>query len=436
MTTTVTSLENEIVRLARRARAASRRLAGLSTGAKNALLEDLAHRLSQAGARETLLAANARDLEAGARKGLTGALLDRLKLDSKRMDSMIRGLREVARLPDPVGVDRQSWTRPNGLQVAKRTIPLGVIGIIYEARPNVTIDAFALCFKAGNATVLKGGSEAIHSNRALVDLVGETLAPAGLSDACRLLDTTDRNAIAIMVRQEEFIDLIIPRGGEGLIRFVAATSRIPVIKHYKGVCNIYVDEEADLEKALSIAENAKISRPAVCNAVENLLIHEKAAGRFLPRLARRMDQAGVELRGDDRTREILPGATPATDEDYHEEFPRPDPGREGRLEPGRGRRPHRNLWFRPHRSHRHRKPGHGRGVPEPGQLLGGPGQCLHSLFRRRRAGSGRRDRNQHHPPARLWTHGAGEPGDGEVRHRGGRPDPGVNHSSGSRTFAR
>ncbi len=320
MTTTVTSLENEIVRLARRARAASRRLAGLSTGAKNALLEDLAHRLSQAGARETLLAANARDLEAGARKGLTGALLDRLKLDSKRMDSMIRGLREVARLPDPVGVDRQSWTRPNGLQVAKRTIPLGVIGIIYEARPNVTIDAFALCFKAGNATVLKGGSEAIHSNRALVDLVGETLAPAGLSDACRLLDTTDRNAIAIMVRQEEFIDLIIPRGGEGLIRFVAATSRIPVIKHYKGVCNIYVDEEADLEKALSIAENAKISRPAVCNAVENLLIHEKAAGRFLPRLARRMDQAGVELRGDDRTREILPGATPATDEDYHEEF--------------------------------------------------------------------------------------------------------------------
>jgi len=320
MTTTVTSLENEIVQLSRRAKSASRRLAGLSTDAKNALLEDLAHRLSQAGAREALLAANARDLEAGARKGLTGALLDRLKLDSKRMDSMIRGLREVARLPDPVGVDRQSWTRPNGLQVAKRTIPLGVIGIIYEARPNVTIDAFALCFKAGNATVLKGGSEAIHSNRALVDLVARTLAPAGLSDACRLLDTTDRNAIAIMVRQEEFIDLIIPRGGEGLIRFVAATSRIPVIKHYKGVCNIYVDEEADLDKALTIAENAKISLPAVCNAVENLLIHEKAAGRFLPRFARRMDQVGVELRGDERTREILPGATPATDEDYHEEF--------------------------------------------------------------------------------------------------------------------
>ncbi len=320
MTTTVTSLENEIVQLSRRAKTASRRLSALSTDAKNALLESLADRLSQPDARETLLAANARDLDAGARKGLTGALLDRLSLDSKRMDSMIRGLREVARLPDPVGVDRQSWTRPNGLQVAKRTIPLGVIGIIYEARPNVTIDAFALCFKAGNATVLKGGSEAIHSNRALVELVGETLAPAGLSDACRLVDTTDRNAIAILVRQEEFIDLIIPRGGEGLIRFVAQTSRIPVIKHYKGVCNIYVDEEADLAKALTIAENAKISRPAVCNAVENLLIHEKAAGRFLPRFAQRMDQVGVELRGDDRTREILPGVTPATEEDYHEEF--------------------------------------------------------------------------------------------------------------------
>jgi glutamate-5-semialdehyde dehydrogenase len=320
MTTTVTSLENEIVQLSRRAKAASRRLAGLSTDAKNALLESLADRLSQPDARESLLAANARDLEAGVRKGLTGALLDRLKLDSKRMDSMIQGLREVARLPDPVGVDRQSWTRPNGLQVAKRTIPLGVIGIIYEARPNVTIDAFALCFKAGNATVLKGGSEAIHSNRALVELVSGTLAPAGLSDACRLVDTTDRKAISILVRQEEFIDLIIPRGGEGLIRLVAETSRIPVIKHYKGVCNIYVDEEADLEKALTIAENAKISRPAVCNAVENLLIHEQAAGRFLPRFARRMDEAGVELRGDDRTREILPGVTPATDEDYHEEF--------------------------------------------------------------------------------------------------------------------
>jgi len=320
MTTTVSSLENEIVRLSSGAKAASRRLAGLSTDAKNSLLESLADRLSQPDARESLLAANARDLEAGVRKGLTGALLDRLKLDSKRVDSMIRGLREVARLADPAGVDRRRWTRPNGLQVAKRTIPLGVIGIIYEARPNVTIDAFALCFKAGNATVLKGGSEAIHSNRALVELVGKALAPAGLSDACRLVDTTDRNAIAILVRQEEFIDLIIPRGGEGLIRFVAETSRIPVIKHYKGVCNIYVDEEADLDKALTIAENAKTSRPAVCNAVENLLIHDKAAGRFLPRFAQRMDEAGVELRGDDRTREILPGVGPATEEDYHEEY--------------------------------------------------------------------------------------------------------------------
>ncbi len=320
MLSTLTSLENDIVQLARRGREVSRKVAMLSTDAKNSLLENLAEQLSRKSAREELLAANARDLEAGARKGLSGALLDRLKVDSKRMDTMILGLREVARLPDPVGVDRKSWTRPNGLRVAKRTLPLGVIGIIYEARPNVTIDAFALCFKAGNATLLKGGSEAIHSNRALIALVCRTLAPAGLADACQLVDTTDREAVSVLLQQEEFIDLVIPRGGEGLIRFVAERSRIPVIKHYKGVCNIYVDQEADLDKALSIAENAKISRPAVCNAMENLLVHEQVAPRFLPSFAQRMNRAGVELRGDDRTREILPDVAPATEDDYHEEY--------------------------------------------------------------------------------------------------------------------
>ena len=234
------------------------------------------------------------------------------------MDSMIQGLREVARLPDPVGVDRQSWTRPNGLQVAKRTIPLGVIGIIYEARPNVTIDAFALCFKAGNATVLKGGSEAIHSNRALVELVSGTPGPGR---------TLGRLPAGGHHGPEGHLHIgppggvhrpHHPRGGEGLIRLVAETSRIPVIKHYKGVCNITWTRKP-IWRSSDIAENAKISRPAVCNAVENLLIHEQAAGRFLPRFARRMDEAGVELREDDRTREILPGVTPATDEDYHEE---------------------------------------------------------------------------------------------------------------------
>ena len=320
MPPTPTALENEIVELARRGREVSRKVAILSSDAKNTLLENLAEQLSRKRAQERLLAANARDLEAGERKGLTGALLDRLKVDSKRMDAMICGLREVARLPDPVGVDRRHWTRPNGLQVAKRTIPLGVIGIIYEARPNVTIDAFALCFKAGNATVLKGGSEALHSNRALIDLVGRTLEPAGLTDACQLVGTTEREAVSILLQQEEFVDLVIPRGGEGLIRFVAAQSRIPVIKHYKGVCNIYVDRDADLDKAVTIVENAKTSRPAVCNAVENLLVHDHVASRFLPCFAQRMHQAGVELRGDKRTREILAGISPASEDDYYEEY--------------------------------------------------------------------------------------------------------------------
>lgn len=316
----INTLEKNIIDLSKRACLASRKVAGLSTDTKNILLENLARQLSLENSRKKLLAANSIDLETGARKGLTGVLLDRLKLNSKRIDSMIQGLKEVAKLPDPVGVDRKSWTRPNGLHVAKRTIPLGVIGIIYEARPNVTIDAFALCFKAGNAIVLKGGSEAIHSNRALINLVGNTLARAGLSDACQLVDTTDREAISLLVQQENFIDLIIPRGGEGLIRSVSEKSRIPVIKHYKGVCNIYVDHEADVEKALSIVENAKISRPGVCNALENLLIHEKIAHRFLPVFARKMDRAGVQLRGDIRTLEILPDITPATEQDYYEEY--------------------------------------------------------------------------------------------------------------------
>ncbi len=277
--------------------------------------------------------------------------------------------------------------------------------------------------------MLKGGSEAIHSNRALVDLVGKTLSSAGLSDACRLVDTTDRNAIAILVRQEECIDLIIPRGGEGLIRFVAETSRIPVIKHYKGVCNIYVDEEADLDKALTIAENAKISRPAVCNAVENLLIHEKAASRFLPRFARRMDEAGVELRGDERTREILPGVTPATDEDYHEEFL--DLILAVRVVSDLNEAvAHIETYGSDHtEAIVTENPATGEAFLKPGQLLSRPGQCLHSLLRRRGTGAGGRDRNQHDPPARLRPHGTGKPGDGEIRHRRRRADSRLTASS-------
>ena len=320
MESTLESLETEIIELARRARKASLMVSNLDTQTKNRLLLSIAQRLDSPDTRQELLSANQKDLAAARKKGVKGPLLDRLKLDEKRIAAMIQGLMDVAALPDPVGVIRHSWTRPNGLEVKKVTIPLGVIGIIYEARPNVTIDAFALCFKAGNATVLKGGSEAIHSNRALVKTVSAVLIPEGLGDTCQIVDSTDRQAVSLLLRQEESIDLIIPRGGEGLIRFVAANSRIPVIKHYKGVCNVYVDREADLQKAVAIAENAKVSRPSVCNAMETLLVHEAVAEEFLPLFQEHMKRCGVEIRGDERTRQLIPEALPASEEDYHAEY--------------------------------------------------------------------------------------------------------------------
>lgn len=321
MTTDVNlSLERQIVALAVRARVASRKVATLNTENKNSLLQKIAKAVGTQEAKHQLLTANERDLAEAREKGLSGAMLDRLRLDEKRLAGMIQGLEEVAALPDPVGVIRKTWTRPNGLKVGKKTIPLGVIGIIYEARPNVTIDAFTLCFKAGNATVLKGGSEAIHSNRALVNTISRILAPSGLQDACQLLDFTSREAVSLLLQQEEHVDLIIPRGGEQLIRFVTEHSRIPVIKHYKGVCHIYVDEEADLSMAAAIVQNAKVSRPGVCNALETLLVHEKIASTFLPVFSQQMQQAGVEIRGDSRTRAILPQAREATEEDYYAEY--------------------------------------------------------------------------------------------------------------------
>ncbi len=320
MESTLESLETEITELARRARMASRATANLDTQTKNRLLLSIAQRLDTPDTRQELLNANQKDLEAARKKGVKGSLLDRLKLDEKRIAGMIQGLKEVAALPDPVGVIRHSWNRPNGLEVKKATIPLGVIGIIYESRPNVTVDTFALCFKAGNATVLKGGSEAIHSNRALVRSVSATLASEELGDACQIVDSTDRQAVSLLIQQEESIDLIIPRGGEGLIRFVAENSRIPVIKHYKGVCSVYVDREADLRKAVAIAENAKVSRPSVCNAMETLLVHEAVAAEFLPLFQEHMKRCGVEIRGDERTQLLIPEALPASEEDYHAEY--------------------------------------------------------------------------------------------------------------------
>ena len=314
------SLEEQIVELTSRARVASRKLANQDTGTKNALLLEIAKRLDSKTTRSQLLEANEKDLAATREKGISGAMLDRLALDDKRIADMIQGLTQVARLPDPVGVVRKSWTRPNGLQVDKRTIPLGVIGIIYEARPNVTIDAFSLCFKAGNATVLKGGSEALHSNRSLVETIKKVLTPLGLEDTCQFLNSTSREAVSVLLKQEETVDVIIPRGGEQLIRFVTQNSRIPVIKHYKGVCHIFVDEEADIAMAVAIVDNAKVSRPAVCNALETLLVHEKVAPTFLPVFSEKMKTAGVELRGDGPSRDILPEIKEASEGDYYEEY--------------------------------------------------------------------------------------------------------------------
>lgn len=313
-------LQESIVDLASRARLASRKTAALPTSAKNRVLTEIADSLQDRAIRDGLLAANQLDLQAGQAKNLSNALLDRLALNESRIQGMIDSLREVAALPDPVGIVSRMWTRPNGLRVGKKTIPLGVIGIVYEARPNVTVDAFSLCFKAGNATILKGGSEALNSNRCLVGIITDVLRRHGAGDSCQLVDSTDRQSVAVLLKQEEYIDLIIPRGGEGLIRFVAENSRIPVIKHYKGVCHIYIAEDADIQMALDIVANAKISRPAVCNALETLLVNREIAPRFLPVFGQAMKAKGVELRGDAETRRHIPDALPAAEEDYYAEF--------------------------------------------------------------------------------------------------------------------
>jgi glutamate-5-semialdehyde dehydrogenase len=276
--------------------------------------------LLEAGEQE-LKEANAQDLEAATKAGMSGAFLDRLTLSSKTIQAMARGLREVAQLPDPVGEVAKSWERPNGLRVSKVRIPLGVIAIIYESRPNVTADATALCLKSGNAVVLRGGSEAVHSNQAIVTLLRKaceaTQVPA---DAVQTLPTTDREALEILLGLEDEIDLVIPRGGEDLIRFVARNSRVPVIKHSKGVCHVYVDADADLEMAWRVCLNAKVQRPGVCNAMETLLVHRDVALGFLPRMAELFQEQGVELRGCAKTKAILPRIKEAQEEDWATEY--------------------------------------------------------------------------------------------------------------------
>ncbi|MBC8209402.1 MAG: glutamate-5-semialdehyde dehydrogenase [Desulfobulbaceae bacterium] len=312
-------LTKMIKEMAVRARKASRKLASLSTAAKNAVLQDMSRLLDER--RSLIQVENGKDLANGRAKGLSAAMLDRLELSDKVIDSMIQGLAEVTALPDPVGEISQMAKRPNGLDVGRMRVPLGVIGMIYESRPNVTVDAAVLCLKAGNAVILRGGSEAIHSNLVLASILQEALAGRGInSDAIQVIPVTDRDAVTIMLAQEEHIDLIIPRGGEGLIRFVAENSRIPVLKHYKGVCHIYVDSSADLSKINPIVLNSKVQRPGVCNALEGLLIHRDIAARCLPSLAAELHGAGVELRGCPESVRLVSGIVPATDDDWGSEF--------------------------------------------------------------------------------------------------------------------
>lgn len=312
-------LRELVVEIAKKAKDASVKLAKLSSEEKNAVLKRVAQKLRER--KEELKKINAQEVEEALAQGQSKAFIDRLSLSDKVIEGMAKGLEEVAALPDPVGEIVKMWKRPNGLLVGKMRIPLGVIAIIYESRPNVTIDAAGLCFKSGNSTILRGGKEALKSNLALGEIFRETLKEFNFPpEAVQVLPTPDRRAMEYLLELEEYIDLVIPRGGEGLIRFVTEKSKIPVIKHYKGVCHVYVDEEADLEMAKSIAINAKCQRPGVCNAMETLLVHEKIAPIFLPQIAEEYKKYEVELRGCPETLKYIPWAKRATEEDWYAEY--------------------------------------------------------------------------------------------------------------------
>ncbi len=315
-----TEVAAEAERIARAARAAGRIVGKASSAQRERALLAVATRLETDAAR--IVAANVADVAAARAAGLSAPLVDRLILDEQRLAIMARALREVAALPDPVGAMEDVVRRPNGLQVGKQRIPLGVILIIYESRPNVTTDAFGLCLRAGNAVILRGGSESARSNAALGQTIAAGLEDAGLPAAtAQVVGSTDRAMVEELLKREDEIDLCIPRGGEGLIRFVTERARVPVIKHYKGVCHVVVDQAADLDMALAICANSKASRPGVCNAAETILIHEAVADEFVPRLAARFAELGVEIRGDERTRALGgPGIVAATLADWNEEY--------------------------------------------------------------------------------------------------------------------
>ena len=308
-----------MVELGQAARAASRHVAASATAARNGAL--LAARDALDGARAKLAAANAQDMARGADNGLAAPLLDRLELTPARIDNMLEGLGQVAALPDPVGAISDMNTMPSGIQVGRMRVPLGVIGIIYESRPNVTVEAASLCLKAGNATILRGGSEALASNRAIAECLAQGLRQAGLPEtAVQVVATPDRAAVGKLITMPEYVDVIVPRGGKGLIERISAESRVPVIKHLDGVCHVYVDDGADEDMALAIAVNAKTQRYGTCNTMETLLVAESVAAALLPRLAQAYAAAGVELRGCERTRAVLPQVAAATEQDWREEY--------------------------------------------------------------------------------------------------------------------
>jgi len=305
--------------IAEKAKKAQPQIARASSDKKNKIIQKIATYLEENI--ESILSANQKDLSNAEKNGANKALLDRLKLDEKRIKALIKSVEEIIKLPDPVGQIIEMKPRPNGLLVGRMRIPLGVIATIYEARPGVTVDIASLCIKSGNAVILRGGSEALETNSVLVQLIKKAIKDEGIDDnIVGFINDPSREHIFELLKLEELIDLVIPRGGEGLIRFVAENSRVPVLKHYKGVCHIFVDEFADLEKAYRVCLNAKVQRPSVCNAMETLLVHEKIAEKFLPTMGKIFREHGVELRGCEKTRKIIPYAIPATEEDWYAEY--------------------------------------------------------------------------------------------------------------------
>ncbi len=312
-------IHKSVKKMAEDALDASHRLSRVSTNAKNAALLRMADEIGWH--RDFILSENKRDLTSAKEKGLSAPMIDRLTIKDDSLKVMMQGLREIAALPDPVGKVTSMWRRPNGLLVGRMRIPLGVIGIIYESRPNVTVDASALCIKSGNAVILRGGSESIHSNLAIASILQDVLRESPLPDkAIQVIPFTDREAVTTLLQLDEQIDLIIPRGGEELIRAVVAQSKIPVIKHYKGVCHIFVDATADINMAINICTNAKVQRPGVCNAMETLLVHADIAPSFLPKIAEKLQKAGVLIKGCEKTRKNLKNIDAATEEDWYSEY--------------------------------------------------------------------------------------------------------------------